>query len=76
MFGMYVYVCVVNHQNGLSFVRHTALKQHYHQQYDSVFKSPLSISPIQQATALTNWNSLLTNSNSSSSTSSSMYTNE
>jgi methyltransferase-like protein len=73
MFGTYVYVCVVNRQNGLSLVCHTAFKQHYHQQYDNVLKSPLTINPIHQTTSLTNWNSLLINSNSSSSTSSTMY---
>ncbi|CAF0999937.1 unnamed protein product [Adineta ricciae] len=62
----------VNRQNGLSFVCQTALKQHYHQQYDSAFKSPLSINSLHQSTALTNWNNLLINSNSSSSTCSSM----
>jgi hypothetical protein len=70
---MYVCVYVVNRQNGLSFVCHTAFKQHYHQQCDNVLKSPLTINSIQQATTLSNWNSLLTNSNSSSSTCSSMY---
>ncbi|UJR20993.1 hypothetical protein I4U23_024094 [Adineta vaga] len=51
---------VNNHQNGVSFV--------CHQQHGSAFKLPSSLSPNHQ-----NWNTVFTNSNSSSSTSSSMY---
>ena len=80
---MSVCVCVANRQNGLSLVCHSTLKHHYQQQqqqqhqqqqHDSAFKPPLSISPIHQQATIANWNNLFTNSNSSSSTCSSMYT--
>ena len=73
-FCMFVCVCLVNRSNALSFSCHPTLKNPYHPSHDSAFKLPLSISPIEQQNHLANWNSLLTNSNSSSSTCSSMYT--
>lgn len=58
---MSVCVCVVNRPNGVPFVCQQ-------QQHGSAFKLPSSLSPNHQ-----NWNTVFTNSNSSSSTCSSMY---